>query len=136
MSIFDEKESRKIVLEDMNFSSNRMSELTRYIGFGSLALVFAVLTSNSTFAQSMVNEGKLQLLAIGALGAITIFIDYMHYFSSYMQSRLVLNNTESFSYDDIPILKGVRIGLFWLKQFIAIISVMLVFYLIVRQAVE
>ena len=136
MSIFDEKESKKVVLADLNFSSNRMSELTRYIGFGSLALVFTVLTSNSTFAQSIMSESKLQLLAIGALGAITIFIDYLHYFSSYMQSRLVLNNTESFSYDDIPFLKGIRTGLFWLKQAIAIISVMLVFYLIVHQAVK
>lgn len=133
MTICDEKE--KAVLEDLKFTSNRISEVTRYIGYGSVALVFTILTSKSNFSQSIASDSLHLLLIIGSLGSLSILLDYFHYFISYLQSIRVLN-TEDFSYDKTPILKGIRNYLFWGKQCASVTSAILIFSLITLHTIH
>ncbi len=59
----DEASQRKAaVQEDKNYSSGKISDLSRYIAFGVTALVFSLLTANSDFAKSLVLHYKSIIL--------------------------------------------------------------------------
>jgi len=47
---------RRKIQEDKDFTSARVSESARYIGFGLAAITVAFLTSDSTFAKKIVAQ--------------------------------------------------------------------------------
>src|SRR5450631_4490617 len=60
--VSDKELSDKEMKEELNFLTNRVSELVRYVAFGLAALCFVLLSSSSDFAKAMMqNHGSFIL---------------------------------------------------------------------------
>lgn len=131
----DETAKRKdSVQEDRNFTSGKISDLSRYIGFAVIALVFALLTSTSPFSVSLVGQQKTCILIAAFFGVMAILSDYLHYFFGYLSSLSVTKNNDYY-YDAGSIAYKLRKLLFWSKQLFGFLSAILVLITILGAAI-
>ncbi|WP_171172790.1 hypothetical protein [Ruegeria sp. HKCCA0370] len=84
---------RRVELEQ-NITS-RISETTRYIGFGIVAWIFAVHTSSSGFATSYVESYGFFVGLAGLAGLLTIVLDYFQYIFGYRSVGIAMDNREN-----------------------------------------
>ena len=83
---------REKVLQVKKDVSSQISELCRYIGFGLVAVAYAVLTSSAPFATGLLEENKVPILISALMGCTTILFDYLQYLSGYFSVNEALNN--------------------------------------------
>lgn len=67
---------------DENYYSTVLSETSRFVGFGLLATFFAFRVGESAIAAPWV-----VVTAIGALGVLAVFLDYLQYLFGYLRAR-------------------------------------------------
>lgn len=75
----DETAERRAVLEQKQVVTGRISETTRYIGFGLLAVFYGIVSSDSTFARNIAGHHPTELKLMALFGAFSIALDYLHY---------------------------------------------------------
>ncbi|MEX0370272.1 MAG: hypothetical protein AB3N09_06540 [Tateyamaria sp.] len=81
---------------DMEASlTSRISETSRFIGFGLVAWVFAVHTSDSQFAQSYVSRFEIFIGLSGMAGLLTIFLDYVQYLCAHRSLNIAMKNRKN-----------------------------------------
>jgi hypothetical protein len=104
----------------------RLSETTRFIGFGLLAVYFAVRTAETGFASHLDAEYPCILALIGLCGVFSILLDYLQYwFASESVADAMKRATKD--YDTDLFVYKARGATFVLKQCAAVIgSVLLV----------
>jgi hypothetical protein len=78
---------RQKIQEDKDFTSARISESARYIGFGLAAATMAFLSSDASFPHKMSTRFGPFLLLAAALGCLTIVLDYLQYLFAYKSSE-------------------------------------------------
>jgi hypothetical protein len=66
----------KNVRESQDYFSGKISELARNIGFGLVAVSFALLTSDAVFAKAILVESKDDLALAAFVGCIIVLLDY------------------------------------------------------------
>ena len=124
-----DSEKRATVLEEKRHVSSKISDLSRYIGFGLVAVVYTIVTSDSG-ALSGIYESKNELLLLaGFFGVLTIVLDYTQFLAGYFAVQAALRNEiDGYRYDDKSISYRFRRLAFGLKQITALVgAVMLLF---------
>jgi hypothetical protein len=119
----EKKEARKRVLEEKSKVSTRISDLSRYIGFGLVAVVYTILSSSAPRVVSIYEHYTNWLLWVAVLGVITIILDYLQYLGGYNAVQQALkNDVGNFEYDDESCWYQLRNGAFFFKQCTAFIG--------------
>ena len=116
-------ERKDRVQQDKDFTSARISDLSRYIGFGLAGVVFLLLTSSSDYAEAMVRNFQAPLVLSATLGCLTVLFDYLHYFFGYLSSRTTAKDTErNYQFNPQSKLYVWRFRFFWAKQVCAVLG--------------
>lgn len=111
-------EEKKVkVLEEKRHVSSKISDLSRYIGFGLVAVAYAILTSDSAPILKLYGERRILVLAAAGLGTLAIIFDYIQFLAGYLAVQKALKNVEGeFKYDDTSVSYKLRSLAFWGKQ--------------------
>lgn len=111
-------QQRNKVLEEKRHVSSKISDLSRYIGFGLVAVAYAILTSSSADIASLYGERRFLVLLAAAFGTLAVILDYVQFLSGYLAVQAALKNkVGEFEYDDSSFSYKLRSGAFWGKQF-------------------
>ena len=96
----------------------RISETSRFIGFGVVAWVFAQHSSSSAFSLSYVTDFGVFVRVAGVLGVASIMFDYLQYVAALVVVRKALKNeSKSYAYDQTYWAARLQGFFFWSKQF-------------------
>lgn len=96
----------------------RISETSRFIGFGVVAWVFAQHSSSAAFSLSYVSDFGVFVRVAGVLGFVLILFDYLQYLAALAVVRRALKNEKgSYAYDQTYWAARLQGFFFWSKQF-------------------
>lgn len=110
-------QQRRKVLEEKRHVSSKISELSRYIGFGLVAVAYAILTSDSSVIAKLYGERQFLIVLAAAFGTLAVILDYVQFLSGYLAVQAALKNKDGdFKYDDSSLPYKLRSGAFWGKQ--------------------
>lgn len=111
---------RSAVLEEKRHVSAKISDLTRYIGFGLVAVCYAIVTSESATTQSLYGDQPRLLLLAAGLGSLSIVLDYLQFLGGYFAVNTALKNVDGgFKYNSDSLAYKVRRFCYAAKQFAA-----------------
>jgi hypothetical protein len=88
------KQRKDRIQNDKDFTSARISESARYVGFGLAALSMAFLTSDARLPRAIMASYGSWIIFAAALGCATIFLDYLHYWFGYQASEQAWRNVD------------------------------------------
>ena len=126
---------RKVVLEEKRHVSSKISDLSRYIGFGLVAVVYTILTSDSKSVIKIYENYTFLLLLVAGLGAVTILIDYLQFVGGYFAVEAALKNEDdSYRYNPKSFWYQLRTIAFWIKQVTAFLGALLLIIVITLSA--
>jgi hypothetical protein len=114
--------SDREMLEELNFLTNRVSELVRYVAFGLAALFFVLVSSSSDFAKTMMQNHGTFILGLSGVGCFAILADYSQYLFGRIYVKGVFDRAShggSRFYNKRHPLYLIRQGSSWTKQFLA-----------------
>ncbi len=119
------------IQEDKDFTSNRLSELSRYISFGTLAVIFSILSSESVIWKKLQTDYKILAFYCALSGITSIFLDFLQYIFGYFTScKAASGCNPSYKYEKTWITYRLRFGCFWIKQYSAALSGILLLIII------
>jgi hypothetical protein len=108
---------QKEVLEEKRFVTSRISETTRYLGFGLLATFYAIIGSKDAFPQSLEAAWLLPLKIMALCGIVAIFLDYLQYvFGRLAVQKALTREDNPYSYNKKWLSYRARQACFWSKQ--------------------
>ncbi len=111
------------IQEDKDFTSNRLSELSRYISFGTLAVIFSILSSESLIWKKLQTDYKMLAFYCALFGIASIFLDLLQYVFGYFTSRKAASGSNPiYKYNKSWMTYRLRGGCFWIKQCSAALS--------------
>lgn len=120
------KEQRMSVKKDRDFTTNRISDLSRYISFGILIAIFSVLTSPSIGRHVLAGFDQIFIFLSAVFAILTIIFDYVQYVAGYISSSAAYDNVgDDFEYEDSSCSNRLRAFSFWVKQVTTLISAIL-----------
>jgi hypothetical protein len=125
---------RRAALDEKQFVTGRISESVRYVGFGLLAIFYAVVSSDSTFAIRLSTEMSLELRGIAIAGAAAVLLDYLQYLCGGIVIEAAIKRTgEGANLADRESLpyKG-RTFFYWVKQVPAFAGCVLLIIVLAR----
>ena len=126
---------RQKIQEDKDFTSARISESVRYIGFGLAAISVAFLTSDASFPKKMISHYEGVVLLVSAFGCLAIVLDYLHYLCGYLSSEEAGRNKEGdFGYLTRSRFYRARRWFFATKQIVAVCGA-LIFIIVLLSAI-
>jgi hypothetical protein len=121
--------SKKNIMKDLDFLSDRISTQVRTVALGLLAMSWGLLIGRSDVAIKIAGDMKKSLMFIGGIAFLTMFLDFLQYFFGYLYTSSLLKQMERekreetrFSYSDCRYV--FRTYLFWGKQIFLIIGVL------------
>jgi hypothetical protein len=82
---------RKRRLEEKQYVTGRVGETCRYIGFGLVAVFYAISISTEALPRQLWSEYGWWVRAFGALGALAVLADYIQYLAGDFAARSALN---------------------------------------------
>lgn len=85
---------RQLRLDQKAAVTSRISETSRLVGFGIVAWVFAVHTSQTDFAISYVTSFKFWINVAGFGGMLAIVFDYLQYLCAYSSVNHALKRAD------------------------------------------
>ncbi len=105
----------------------RISETSRFVGFGMVAWVFAQHVSSAEFSiQYLAKFGEIVRIA-GVLGVLAILLDYVQYIAAYASIEAAIKNKDDgYAYNHGSFAIRVQKSAFWLKQISAVGSALIV----------
>lgn len=105
----------------------RISETSRFIGFGMVAWVFAQHASSAEFAVEYLSAYGPIVRVAGVLGVSAILFDYLQYISAYLSVQTAIKNeAASHAYDHDGLAMRLQNFFFWAKQSSAVVSALIV----------
>ncbi|MGH6879840.1 MAG: hypothetical protein ACREFM_02885 [Hypericibacter sp.] len=126
---------RKAVLEQKQFVTGRISETCRYIGFGVLAVFYAIQSSGTGFATKTAAKYPDLLYVMAVAAAAAILFDYLQYVSASWAVDKALNRKDKpNTYNKWWVSYQCRAAFFWLKQVAAFVSAICLCYIVLFPA--
>jgi hypothetical protein len=115
------------IYKNLDFASDRLSTQIRALILGVLALVWLFLSGNKDVPALTLRTHTRQLLAIAGLCVLTLLIDAIQYWASYLSSNAVRREAEKQNkaeaeYAEGSLMRCLQQGSFWAKQITAIIA--------------
>ncbi len=121
------QERRKKYRENQNYFSEKLSEVTRYIGFGLVAFTFGLLSDETVLANTL-SQASASLLAIACLcGILVIVSDFLHLMLGWKSNELAADNKKG-DFKLPPLgrrLRAAQTGFFYFKQGLAAVGSLL-----------
>ncbi|HEX8263350.1 MAG TPA: hypothetical protein VF547_10800 [Allosphingosinicella sp.] len=115
------QERRERYRENQNYFSEKLSEVTRYVGFGLVAFAFSLLSDEMAFAKKL-SDAAVSLVAIAGLcGCLVVLSDFLHLMLGWKSNELAAGNKQG-DYAMPPAGKRLRAAqtmFFYLKQGLA-----------------
>lgn len=121
-------------LSEKETRTKGISDLTRYISFGLVALTYSLFTSKAVFAVALLTNHKVLFLLASLFGAIAIAFDYFHYLCGYVAVNKALKKENSL-YEKSWLSYWLIKPLFILKQLSAVSGVVLVCIAMIKSTV-
>ncbi len=129
------------VIDDLNFATTQISEQTRTISIGVLAIAWLFLSGGKDAPAVKVAPDVFVLLSAGALAIASLLADYFQYLCAFVLSKQVLNAFEEvnlhcveekpqYNYDS-PFFIARQL-FFWLKQAACLLATAILIYAIVN----
>lgn len=112
---------KKELQDNADFYSARISETSRFVGFGLLAIFYAVKVGP---VDSLSSNNCLVTL-VGVFGAFAVFFDYLQYVSGYAMIRNAQKNPPHYAYGSGfwgGVLFAAKSWFFGLKQTAAVLG--------------
>lgn len=129
----DADSRRERVIDQKSEVTGRISDTCRVIGFGLLVFYFTVYLNEGEAADRLRTGNSLSLFIIGALGALTIIMDYLQYLFGSHAAQAALKN-ENHLYDDNSFAYRARNKCFIAKQVTAGSGSLVLFYVMIVSA--
>lgn len=105
----------------------RISETSRLVGFGIVAWVFAIHTSETGFAKDYISSYEIWVNIAGFLGMLAIVLDYLQYLCAYSSVQHALKRKEkNYSFDPNHLGYFLQRVFFGAKQVCAVVGSLLV----------
>jgi hypothetical protein len=121
-------EKRHDILQQKQEVTARVSETTRYVGFGLLAVYYALRTANDGYAQTLAQEHPVLVGLVGLSGLVAIILDYLQYFFGSRSVNDALQR-ESLDYNTASVSYRGRAITFALKQWAAVFGAALLAFM-------
>lgn len=111
------------MLDEKRLVTSRISETTRYIGFGLLATFYALLSSNDPFPAHLKADHSLALRLMALCGVVAVLFDYLQYVFGRRAVQNALDRKDKpFTYNRTWPSYRARQGCFWVKQAAALVG--------------
>jgi hypothetical protein len=124
------------IIAELQFLSDRLSVQARAVAFGLLGVTWAILIGESVFLRKLSEQLGQRLLTVGALCLGSLLLDSMQYVIAYWHVNRTRASAESQSLTQIEYprngLRALRTILFWTKQVVILVAVVLFLIVIVR----
>jgi hypothetical protein len=138
--VMTESDQRKIesrrsrILEELSYSSSKISDLSRIVGFGLVGLIYVFSLSSSPIAQRILLGHWGWIFALSIIGAIVLFLDYLQSLFSYIDNLNALNRIDDLDEKlyTSSITYRLRNLMFFLKQIIAFFGVIIFVVLLAK----
>ena len=119
----------KEIVEELRFISDKLSTQARTVAIGLLAIIWAILVGESAFLRKLSEGLGKSLLVAAALCILVLIVDSLQYVISYIFVKRTLaaaeeKGLEKTDYDPNSLLYKLRAGLFWIKQFLLIVTLL------------
>jgi len=118
------------IQDELNFVSDKLSSQVRTTALGALALSWGLLVGESPTAKAVANDLKWNLLAVGSLAVLALFVDFLQYLAGYLNARKAFKSVvvdasgkEVGQYDDEAWSYRLRRFFFFAKMVVLAISV-------------
>jgi hypothetical protein len=116
------EERRKTVRLNQDYFSGKISELSRNIGFGLVAVSYALLTSDGIFAKAMIVDAKDKLTLAAFAGCLIVLSDYAQLLFGWWSAGRSANNVAG-DYNQTrlsKVLAALQFAAFYIKQILAV----------------
>jgi hypothetical protein len=129
----DGASDRAAVMERRKEVSARVSETTRFIGFGLLAIFYAMISDSDAFFVDMRVRWPLLLRLIALSGALAVLLDYLHYVFAYLSADRALERTDApDQFGQEWLTYRLETWCFWAKQAAATVGCGLLIFLVAQ----
>lgn len=109
--------------------TSRISETSRLIGFGLIALSFSIHGSESGILIDVRVNSEILVNVFGTIGFLVILFDYSQYLFALMATQRALSRHENdYSFDRRWISYKLWRSCFWIKQILCLLGVVLSMY--------
>lgn len=123
----------KEILEEKRTVTDRLSETTRYIGFGLLAIFYGIAASSEAFPRALQSQYPLPLKFIALCGFLAILLDYLQYVFGRRAAQNALGRTDNpFHYNRTWFSYRARKWCFFAKQAAALAGSLAFILIILR----
>ena len=124
----------KKIIEELQFLSDKLSTQVRMVAFGLLAITWTILVGESAFLRKLSEGLGKSLLLIAVLSIFILLVDFLQYVIGYIYVNKTRKTAEAkglteIDFDPDSLLFRSRSILFWIKQFVLVVT--LVFFLAV-----
>ena len=103
---------------NQNYFSGKVSELSRYIAYGLIAVVFGFISTDNTYFSGLSAAHKVDVAISAILAIVSVSIDYLQHFLGYLGATTAANNPKE-DYKRPPlgkVLMAVQLVGFYIKQ--------------------
>ncbi|MEM1288920.1 MAG: hypothetical protein AAGH60_11260 [Pseudomonadota bacterium] len=122
----DAAKERAKRFDDQKEMSGRISETSRYVSFGLMAIVFSIYSSNEGFLHQLLTQQSAIVNAIGLAACLAIVSDYFQYYCGYKSVRKAISNERGgYLYDPASLSYRGRHFFFWMKQLFSLLGALL-----------
>lgn len=117
-------ERRKEVIENRNYNSTKISELSRIVGVGLAGLYLLFSTSTSEFAVAAMSKFKWFVVVLSAVGTLVIVLEYIHYVLALKVVDEAADRADDPSVDLFPYtpIKALQYRIYQIKHRLALIG--------------
>jgi hypothetical protein len=122
----------KEVIEEKRFVTNQISETTRYLGFGLLAIFYGIISSAEPYALQLKSNYPLPLQLMALAAILALVFDYLQYlFGRAAVQKALKREDKPFTYNrKWPSMRG-RQTCFWAKQAMVLLGCFIFLWVII-----
>jgi hypothetical protein len=119
---------KRDVLDQLTSVSDRLSTQVRTVALGILALTWGLLVGDSAAAKDISSHWRGNLVALGGLAVLVMFLDFLQYVAGYhnvraLQEKMEKESLEEVRFDDTSWSWKLRLFFFHAKQWALAINV-------------
>lgn len=102
-------------IADKGVITSKISDSCRFVGFGLLAVFYAIKTDANEFTAKVLEAHPTLVFCVGLFGALAVLFDYFQYLAAHISVERALKRTETYDYPhDLAL--AARYAFYFAKQ--------------------
>lgn len=119
------------VMERRTAATTQVSETARFVGFGLLAIAYAMVSDSGAFFVGMRTHHATMVRYLALAGSLAVLADYLHYVFGYLTTQQALDRQDKpNAYNSLWLTYRLEIVCFWVKQAAAITGCVILLILV------